>query len=233
MKWISYLVTFFVFSIIPLFSQQLVFTTGEGHPLVPIATEILTKAYNRIGVTFTVEEYPAARSILVVNSDVSDGVLFRGEVGVDLYPDLIKIPVTIAVGQMTLFTMGLDFEVYGWESLRPYSLCGHVGVKEVLDNTEGMNIEFVASPETALKMLIAGRHEVVLLPLDVGLLAIKENNLVGIRILDTPLERNEQYHFIHKKHKELLPLITQALQEMEREGQIEAITQEVEAWLYN
>ena len=60
----------------------------------------------------------------------------------------------------------------------------------------------------------------------IGLKNIKELNLKGIKRLEPFIARNNLYHYLHKKHKNLVPRITAVLQEMEKEGVIQQISEQ-------
>jgi hypothetical protein len=59
----------------------------------------------------------------------------------------------------------------------------------------------------------------------------KNKNLQFEDLLIFPLVFIPGYHYLHKKHKDLVPGITSALQEMENEGLIRKMHEEYEAAL--
>ena len=218
--------------------QPLVLGGGLKHPMGLIASRILTEAYNKIGVTIETRELPSERSLRLADTGKIDGELFRGENAITpkTAPNLVKIPVPIAYGQLVVFTKDKSFEVTGWDSLAPYKIGTLIGLKEAEEKTQEMKVEKSVEPDALFKKLDAGRNDVLVLPKDLGLMIIKQLNLPGgkaIRILEPPLQEDKLYHYINKKHKDLIPKITRILQQMEADGEIQRIREAAEAELFN
>ncbi len=218
--------------------QTLVLGGGLKHPMGVIASRILTIAYDKIGVTIETKELPSERSLRHADSGKIDGELFRGENAItpETAPNLVKIPVPIAYGQLVVFTKDKNFEVTGWDSLAPYKIGTLIGLKEAEVNTSGMTVEKSVEPDALFKKLDAGRNDVLVLPRDLGLMIIKQLNLPGgkaVRILEPPLQEDKLYHYLNKKHQTLIPEITRILQQMEADGEIQRIREAAEAELFN
>lgn len=81
----------------------------------------MTEAYQQLGRTITVIEYPSARALDLANRGIVDGELGRAGLTQEKYGDLVKIPVPLLTLNMVAFTKSLHFEVNGWESLLPVS----------------------------------------------------------------------------------------------------------------
>ncbi len=218
---------------------------GETENLLSvISTRILSEAYGRIGIEITTRVLSGPRALSMSNQGSIDGELFRGKINGDQFPNLIRIPVPIMYGEIVVFTKDVEFEVVGWDSLRPYSIGIQYGVKEIEDGTKGMRVEPVRHSEQLLMKLATGRNDIVVHPRDLGLHALKAviaqppegvdpEALQGIRLLEPPLQRDALFHYLHNKHAELVPKLTVALQEMADEGLIQRIREKVEAEFYN
>jgi polar amino acid transport system substrate-binding protein len=191
---------------------------GVDHPFYNISLDILTEAYSRLGIDLEIQELPLERAIQVANSGSVDGELFRGEIEKSDYPNVIKVPVVIALGEISVFTKNKDFVVNGWESLRPYIIATQIGLKPVELNTEGMNVKKALEWEQLFKMLDSGRVDIVVLPKDVGLSALESMNLQGIRVLEPPVQRDFIYHYLNVKHSDIVPKLTAILKQMQTEG---------------
>ena len=225
--------------------DRLVFgSMGETEDLLSvISTRILSEAYGRIGIEIAARELPGPRSMDMANRGDIDGELFRGEINGDQFPNLIRIPVPIMYGEIVVFTKDVEFEVVGWDSLRPYSIGIQYGVKEIEDGTKGMRVEPVRHSEQLLMKLATGRNDIVVHPRDLGLRTLKTvitqapegidlKALQGIMVLEPPLQRDALYHYLHSKHAALVPKLTVALQEMADEGLIQRIREKVEAEVF-
>jgi polar amino acid transport system substrate-binding protein len=211
--------------------DSLILCRGQNHPMTAIATGILTEAYSRLGIKIKTIAFPIARSLIMANSGYSDGELFRGSINHKKFPNLIKIPVVLDYGQIVVFSKELTFKVNGWSSLQPYTIGIQIGIKEVETGTAGMQVDPVATPEQLFNKLILGRNQIIVLPLDVGLMVMKAMKLQQIKILEPPLQKDPLYHYLHHTHKQLVPRITAVLKQMEAEGLITQIREKVGAKL--
>lgn len=207
--------------------DTLIFSRPEGAPF-DLAEEALREAYQRLGISIETSILPGERAIWSANQGVTDGEVSRVE-GLDSqYPNLVRIPVVIEFLDAMAFVKKARFEVNGWESLRDYTIGIRIGSKFAERGTEGMNTEMVVTHDQAFKKLAAGRNDVVVFSRIEGmaaLTAMRDNlqPMLGITMLEPPIERIYGYHYLHKKHSDLIPLITSALQELEEEGRIQKI----------
>ena len=61
-----------------------------------------------------------------------------------------------------------------------------------------------------------------------GLAAVKRLGLKDrIRLLTPPLQKNEIYHFLHEKHRDLIPKVEQVLSEMQSSGELERLRKQI------
>ncbi|MDE2431023.1 MAG: hypothetical protein KGM99_20065, partial [Burkholderiales bacterium] len=61
-----------------------------------------------------------------------------------------------------------------------------------------------------------------------GLLAIKKLGLENnIRLLTPPLQRTEIFHFLHEKHKDLIPKVEQVIRSMQASGELEQVRKQI------
>ena len=224
-----------LFSIFPLNAQQqLVFGySGEDHPHNIINKRILEDAYQRIGIEIVAKKLPRLRALYQSNRGETDGELFRsGNAQIEKsFPNLIKIPIILNYGEFVVFTRDVDFEVSGWESLRPYKIGSQIGVSVIDNGTKGMQVERVIHGEQLMKKLALGRVDIAVFPRLFGLMHLKNltqkgfNNMSfkDIRILEPPITQDPLYHYLNNKHQKLVPEITTVLFKMKRDGEIQEI----------
>jgi polar amino acid transport system substrate-binding protein len=222
--------------------ETLILSRGSDHPMGIVSERILTQAYQRMGIDIETREMPVARSLQMANAGQVDGELFRAAWIEKDFPNLIRIPVVLAHGLIVVFTKNVEFEVNGWNSLRPYSIGVQIGVKLVEAKTAGMQVVPMVTVEQLFRTLAFERKDIVVLPRAVGLMTLKTMKREGfddnlplqdIKLLKPPLERVEGYHYLHKKNEQLVPKMTAVLHQMDEEGLIQRIREQTEAELFD
>ena len=201
---------------------------GEQNPIMEICQLVMTEAYRCLGRTMDVKYLPAKRAIVIANNGEVDGELGRTQEVERDYPNLRRIPISIATVDIVVFTKETIFPVKDWKSLQPYTV-GYVrGIKVVEHNlAEGTNAEAIATLEQAFKKLDAGRNDVIVDARFPGLKTLNELGLTGISILEPPLVQVKMFHYLHVKNQHLIEPLTAVLQQMENDGSIQQIQRQV------
>jgi polar amino acid transport system substrate-binding protein len=200
--------------------------TGPGEWVgQTIALRLLKAAYREAGIEIEVEEYPAERAVLMAAYGETAGVLTRMEGLESLYPSLVRIPVPVSYLELMCYTRAAAFRVSGWESLRPYRIVSMLGDKLTAQNTAGMRVTAVATPEQAFKMLAAGRADVAVQPRDIPFtMQLTENG--EIRMLKPPLATLPTYHYLNRRHEHFVPRLTTLLTRLHHAGEFSRIQAE-------
>jgi len=208
--------------LLPLIAQEkLTFSTFENKGQVgDICLKVLIKAYKMNGIEVNVKTYPAARALLVSNDGKdTDGELFRISGMNKTYSNLIEIPITLSKLDMFVFTKKHFFKIKNWDSLKPY----HIGILRGCTfsekNTVGMKRTVIKSIDQLFLMLDSGKVDVVVRGLS-GKKILSKLSLKNITMLKNPIDSNNLFHYLHKKHKKIIPKITKTLKKMQKEGEI-------------
>ena len=77
-----------------------------------------------------------------------------------------------------------------------------------------------------MRMLNAGRIDLLITARINGLLLAKELGLDGIKPLSPPLSRLWVYHYLHERHKGLVPTIDAVFKAMQESGELEALREQ-------
>lgn len=203
-------------------ASPLVISQIEGDPLSSRAFQIVHEAYRRIGIEARVEPLPNERGIVSADNGDTDGDTMR-MAGIEArYPNLVRVPEPVLNYDSIAFTAGLSFRVNGWDSLRPYSLCVIRGMKLAEKGSEGMHRDLVASAELTFRMLKAGHCQVAILGEAIWL-EIDRLGAGPLRALAPPIETTPLYHYVHRRHADLVPRLTEALRQMRKDGTVAAI----------
>lgn len=152
------------------------------------------------------------------NTGVMDGEVHRIE-GVDNeYNNLVMIPIPINRLEIITFTSQSDIK---GDHLKPHKIGIRRGVKYAEEVTQNMDVYKTNSMDQLFRMLGSGRVDAVVASHISGLQHISSLKIEGIKTSSQPWLTKSLYHYLHKKHEHLIPLITQSLKELEAEGFIQ------------
>lgn len=196
-----------------------VLTFGRPHdPIAEFSSQMLLKAYTRMGYELKFVDLPAERSLMKSNTGSLDGEVNRIKGIETKYGNLIMVPVAVNFFEGVVFTKRHDFRVNGWASLRPFTIAIRIGTKFAEYRTAEMNVTKFSTYEKIFLLLYNDRYDICVSSRMTGLYQIKKQNLIGIKTLEPPLETINLYHYVHLKHKALIPMISKELQRMDQEG---------------
>ncbi len=195
-------------------------------PYSKILIRIVREAYSLIGREIDVAMLPGSRAIKLSGLGAVDGELYRIGAINHGYPDLVRVNVPIANLEVRAFSHSLDFPTNGWNSLKPYRLAMMQGVKITDMHTKNMQRVMVNNFHQLFSLLSKGRVDLVISTNIAGRIAIKELHLQNIKMLSPAVQSFKVYHFVHKKNRELVPLLTAALTKMKKQGRIDQIFNE-------
>ncbi|HEY2977934.1 MAG TPA: transporter substrate-binding domain-containing protein [Burkholderiaceae bacterium] len=192
--------------------------------------EILVAVYKRLGITVEFMDLPAKRSLLESSEGRADGEVQRILAVQDQYPTLIPVQPSFNFIEPTAFVRkGISLRVEGWKSLAPHSIGIVRGVGSSERGTQGMRaVEPVTTMENLMQSLDAGRFEVAVNDRFSGLLVIRRLGLEGkVQPLEPPLEHIPLYHFLHERHRDLVPRVGQVIRSMQASGDLDRVRQHV------
>ena len=211
--------------------MELVFSINGGNNndiLSKISIAVLKEAYKNAGIDIKVQVTPSFRSIGFANNGITDGEVNRIMGFEKKFTNLIPIAVPINFVEETVFTTNnINFKVKGWESLRPYHIGILRGIKSTKKLSNGMKRTFLTNLEQLFYMLERKRIDIGLTDKILGLEVINLKKIKNVRYLEPPIVTLNLYHYLHKKHKNIVKKITKVLQEMEKLGRIKQIRNEL------
>ncbi|WP_289027823.1 hypothetical protein [uncultured Paraglaciecola sp.] len=189
-------------------------SSGATNPLSKYLRDVLDKSYENLG--FQVEHYgyPMARSIVEANAGRLDGVLIRTDTVTNEYPNLLKVPYALAEFEIMLVTdparchpcdvenLDIVATVRGFKAFDYY----------LAKNPFAPHVTQVLNMKHLLEMLSSGRVNGIVLPYhkDVG---IELNDRWATKVIDV----YPSYHFVHKKHAKLIPILLEQFKMLEKE----------------
>ena len=203
--------------------QQLVFNKIEKAVASAISVNVLKEAYAELGIDLVIRNVPAKRALFESNSGQVDGEINRIE-GIEAqYSNLIRITVPVNFVDIALFSKRDDLIVSGWESLQSYSIGVVAGILVVEQKTKHLKPQSVYSFDQLVKMLDAGRFDIGITTFLSGGRSLSQLNYPEVKVFNPSLERVPLYHYLHKKHSNLVPHLTRVLGNMRENGRIQII----------
>lgn len=182
--------------------------------------QILTKAFKKAGFEISIAQRPAERSLYDANRGTTDGDFIRITKIGQIYPNLLIVPEHLYDMEFVVFTKRDDIKISGWKSLKPYKtgiVRGWKILEENVKYTSGVRCD-ADMQEELFRMLGAGRIDVAVYAKHFGFEVIDRLGLKGIRNLEPPLARKKMYLFLHKKHKNIIPALSDILKSMKADG---------------
>lgn len=187
-----------------------------------VGGEILRAVYGRLGIKVDFSDLPGARALALSSSGALDGEVHRVAGIAAEHPALIQLSPAINAIEPAVFTSGLAFAVTGWGSLRDYRIGIVRGVGSSEAGVRGMpHVERVTSLENLIRMLDAGRIDLLVTDAFSGLVRVKQMRLEDrIRLLRPPLARIEIHHYLHRRHAALAPRVQAVIGDMHASGEL-------------
>ncbi|WP_439368843.1 substrate-binding periplasmic protein [Bradyrhizobium sp. PMVTL-01] len=187
-----------------------------------VGGEMLRAVYAKLNIKLEFEDVPGKRALALSSAGEVDGEIQRiGTLSRD-YPTLVQVTPAINYIEPAVFTTKLHFDVAGWDSIRDYSIGIVRGVGSSEAGTRGMaRVTATTNLESMVRMLDADRFDLMVTDLFSGLVAVRKLNLQArIYPLSPPLERIQIYHYLHERHRALVPEVGKVIAQLEASGEL-------------
>jgi ABC-type amino acid transport substrate-binding protein len=190
-----------------------------------VGGEILKVAYAKLGITVEFLDVEAKRALALSSAGDVDGEIQRVASVAQQYPTLLQLKPAINYIEPAVFTTDLEFAVNGWSSIKDYQVGIVRGVGSSEAGTKGMpNVHRATSLEDLVRMLDRDRFDLLVTDLFSGRVEVRRQELESrIHPLLPPLERIDIYHYLHERHRALVPQVEAVLREMEKSGELERL----------
>jgi len=183
---------------------------------------LLKEVYRQIGHDIELVYRPAKRSLIEVNSGVSDAELARVTGAEAEYPNLVRIKEPVfALSFSAIVNAKSKHWLSSWEEIGKHRIVYPRGYRILDIRTKNMNALTAKNPVTVSKMVKAGRINVgILVTSDAKKFAAE---IGGIVVLKPPIEVVTLYHYLNVKHRRLIPSIEKILVEFNDSGRAKEI----------
>jgi len=214
----------------PCFAAKKIVLSGMYIIRSEIVLKILREAYSNLGMEIEFKEYPILRSTHYAHTGSVDGEIFKVN-GVDKkYPNLIKIPVPLDTLELMVLTRKNSPLQATWPSLHRASIGYFRGIFFIERQIETQNITNAKTLETneqLIKMVSLGRLEAGLIARITGVMLLQKNPANNVMLHKHPIAATPVYHYLNKKHADLVPQLTEILHRMKENGRMKEIRRSV------
>lgn len=206
---------------LPLFTcaDELVFSSIEKTPITLLAERLLDRAYGELGYDIKTVVMPSRRSLKMANSGWTDGDLFRIAGIEKVFTALVPVPYPLIQGRLLVVTM---------KSGTPRQLSdGVIGVRRGIiiaeQATRTMKTIRVNDFEQMLDLLRVGRIDAGVVSEVEGVSSMTDEQMSRVTVLPQPLATFTLYHYLNKKHENLVVPLARVIQHLVENGEFSAI----------
>jgi len=199
----------------------------EGVPDQAVGGEILQVVYQRIGLPLEFVDLPAKRALMESSSGRLDGEIQRVPAVAQEYPALLPVQEPIMFIEPSVFSTTVAPVITGWDSIRPYSIGIARGVGSSERGTRGMpRVTDFTDMEQLMRVVVSGRVDVAVNDRFSGELILRRLGLEKqVKVLTPPLEHIDLFHFVHERHRALVPRLEAVIRQMRLSGELQRIRQ--------
>ena len=184
---------------------------------------VLKEVYRRAGLPLDIQAMPASRVTAMSTSGEVDGEVNRIFSYGTAHPTLLRVEPPINYWTVSAFyRSGSGIEIRGAADLAARRIGIVRGIKAVADLTAGLPSVSVAPSSRELMLMLDGKR------FDVAVDGSRESDFylqrLGLSgIVSVELEQHALYHYLHEKHRDLVPLISREIRKMSDSGDLKRL----------
>lgn len=210
---------------LPLLPSTLVFSRSTGATLGCITEAVLGEVYRRLNLPVRFVETPGHRSLELSSTGHFSGETLRVSGLTRIYPDLLQVAPPVAYMKSAVFVRR-----NGWvrietiDDLRRYKVAyldGMIHAKRLSKFAR----QSIAMPTRAqaFKALNDGDVDAVIMAQISGQIACRRGGFRNVSPEPTVLQTTSVHHYIHRKHADLIPLVSAELSALKASGKANAL----------
>lgn len=204
--------------------KKLLLSATEDNVSSLVASQVLSKAYEKLGVDLEYAFLPASRALKLSSSGRTDGEVGRIEDIEKAQRNLIKINIPVYFSTASIFSMNKEL-IEDVSDISGSNIACVRGIRMTELKVSDLELKciYVLNHEHALNMLKRNRVEFLIGSKNSVKRLMNEQDSQLIKVVYENFYQVKLYHFLHKKNAQLVQPITQILSEMERNGEIKNV----------
>ncbi|WP_163132364.1 ABC transporter substrate-binding protein [Agarivorans sp. Alg241-V36] len=208
--------------------STLYFTNLPNNFTASIGAEVVKVAYQKLGIQVEFVDMPTKRALVQSNEGKVDGEIHRIWSIADSYPNLIRVPTPINYIDQVVFGSIQNAEIKQCADLAPYSVGIVRGVKHAEECTRDLPLQRVFNTDVRMMALLSAQKiDFAVSSWVNGMWLRKSMNIDNVHVVGPPISRQLLYHYVHKKHADLVDKIDAVFQEMQESGELELVRKQV------
>lgn len=205
------------------------FAIIDDIPGTPLAVDLLSAAYEDLGINITTRKVPSRRALLLADIGEVDGDLFRiASVG-DQYPNLVRVPHPLLEGRLHAVTGNPDLT--GLQSLDETDtsrlrVAVRRGVIIAEQTAEALDMVLIrADSYDQIRALLEWQRVDLALVADIeGVSPLDAPSWGRFYVFPEPVTRFQLFHYLHREHAGLAEPLAESLKRLEGSGERAQIT---------
>jgi polar amino acid transport system substrate-binding protein len=216
-------------------AEQLRYASIAGLVEQEVGRLVIPQVYKKLDMEVIIVPMPAQQAQKNARSGKYDGEIMRIWTYGEESTDVVRVPTPYyQLETMAFYKPHQGIEISSKEDLVNYRLLKILGVKHTENITSGFNnVVDIESTDKMMQLLEYGRADVALTNTIDGIVALKKLKIENIVHLDKPLAVLNLYHYIHRSHKELVPLVDKMLRAMQSSGELKILVEQAEKSVVN
>ncbi|OUR78005.1 hypothetical protein A9Q83_08425 [Alphaproteobacteria bacterium 46_93_T64] len=207
---------------------ELTFSQISGSPVVQAASEVISHLYKRIGITANFLPMPARRALEMSNGGKTDGEIFRVKSIGKKFKNLVRVPTPLLKVVWYAYAANERLAVGSQEEIKKVNrigiIRGVVWAENLVKNNKA--VVRVDNISDLAEKLIMGAIDVAVAT-DAELFKQYEKRKLKKSVFrGSPLHTINLYHYLYKKHANLVPIIDAEIKKMIAVNEISKIMKE-------
>lgn len=205
-------------------------------PTTAAASAILKLAYQRLGVEASTLITPSLRALMMADTGLLDGDLFRIDHAAQLYPNLLRVEYALFHGTLQAVVRKNEEHLLDLPPEQTRAVAVRRGniISGLTAKNMGMTPVYANSNKQALSLLESKRVDVALFTFIEQFDPIAQKDLTGLHLIEEPLATFELYHYLNRRHGELARALPEVLRKIEEDGTkkqiLDSFRQRQEEW---
>ncbi|MFC4157765.1 substrate-binding periplasmic protein [Chitinimonas lacunae] len=195
---------------------------SDSHsPLSDQGEALMRRVYGQLGIEVELVRLPTRRSLLLAAGGQLDAELLRiRQIGQE-HPDLLRVPIAIAQVELGAYARPGTPVPGNWQALTRYRVAYMRGARFIERHLEPLphKVEGLDSYD-ALRLVATRTADIALLPRSEAAQVLAREELSQVREVGFVSEVEPLYHYLHKRHRALLPRLNDALLRLRQQGEL-------------